>query len=172
MTLEQWASIGEIAASLAVVVSLIYVARQLGQNAALMKINASAERLQRDFDIGAPLIESSEVTEIWLKGEKEFDSLSEADRVRLMLFERRAILHWHNMFGLRNQKLLSDADWNEMTWLIRNLACRRQVVRETWKVFRDSFEVPFQAFIDEQFSITDRTPLGPAPGRKQPPVNR
>ena len=58
MTLEQWASIGEIVASLGVVVSLIYVARQLGQNTALMRINASAERLQRDFDIAAPLIES------------------------------------------------------------------------------------------------------------------
>jgi hypothetical protein len=45
MTLEQIAFIGEIIASIAVIASLVYVARRVGQNTAMMRVNAASERL-------------------------------------------------------------------------------------------------------------------------------
>ncbi len=64
MTLEQWAYIGEIAAAIAVIASLIYVAQQLKQNTELLRsgsrqalLNADQRALQLAFD-NADLLET------------------------------------------------------------------------------------------------------------------
>jgi hypothetical protein len=74
--------------------------------------------------------DSPEFSALWLKGKAEFDTLEEKERVRLIFFCRSVIVHWHNMFTLRAQNLLPDADWKEMLWLIQHLAGPRQDQRE------------------------------------------
>ena len=154
MSLEQFASLAEIIGLLLVFASLIYVARQLNQTTTMMRVSASGERLQRDTDIVNSIVHSREVAEFWMKGATEFQSLDEIDKQRLVFFERRAILHWHNMFGLREHNLVPDSDWLEMKWIIQNIG-RRQSIRESWKIFKDSFQKPFQDFMEEQFAIAD-----------------
>ena len=51
MTLEQIASVAEILGLILVIASLIYLARQIGQTTAMMRVGASNERIQRDTDI-------------------------------------------------------------------------------------------------------------------------
>ena len=151
MALEQFASLGEIVASLAVVASLIYVAKQLRQNSDMMRAAASSARVQRDADLGFRISDSQEFTEIWLKGGASFDSLGEVEQTRLLFFSRTAILHWHNMFRLRSEKLLSDADWNELIWLIERIGMRQDTLA-AWKVFKDSFDESFQEFLENHFA--------------------
>jgi hypothetical protein len=154
MTLEQFAYVGEIFAALSVVASLIYVARQLAQNTAMMRVAASSEGVERDSEIVAPVIQSRELAEVWMKGEAEFSSLEPADRTRLLLFERRAIVLWHHRFQLRKQQVVPDASWHEQIWIIQNIG-RRQAVREAWRTFRSAYEPDFQEFMDRQFAIAD-----------------
>jgi hypothetical protein len=152
MSLEQFSYLAQIVAAMAVVASLLYVARQLGQNIAFMRVGASAERVQRDFDLAQSLIENREVAEFWIRGESEFEDLDAADKVRLMFFERRAIVHWHNMFELHHEQLLPESDWRELQWLIQHLG-RRQAIRVTWQYFRGAFEESFQAFMDNHLRV-------------------
>ena len=154
MSLEKFASLAEIIGLLLVFASLIYVARQLNQTSMMMRVSASGERLQRDTDIVNSIVHSREIAEYWIKGATEFENLDEVNKQRLIFFERRAILHWHNMFGLREQGLVPDSDWLEMKWIIQNIG-RRQSIRESWKVFKGSFQKPFQDFMEEQFTIAD-----------------
>jgi len=158
MTLEQYASLGEIFAALSVVASLIYVARQLAQNTAMMRVAASSEGVERDSEIVAPIIQSQELAELWMKGDTEFSSLLPADQTRLVFFERRAIVLWHHRFQLRRQHLVPDAAWHEQVWIIQNIG-RRQAVREAWRAFRGAYEPAFQEFMDSQFAIADRAAL-------------
>ena len=88
------------------------------------------------------------------KGQSALDSLDEVDRLRLMMFNRRVVVHWHNMFAMRMQNLLPDTDWNELRWLIKFFSSN-QALLETWGVFKPSFERGFQEFIDERFSAGD-----------------
>ena len=155
MTLEQFAYVGEIFAALAVVVSLIYVARQLGQNTTMMRVSAGSERVEREYEILAPLIQSRELAEVWMKGDTEFSSLEPVDQTRMMFFERRAIVLWHHVFQLRQKDLLPDADWHEHKWIIQNIG-QRQAIREAWRTFRGGWEPAFQEFVDGQFAIADR----------------
>ena len=156
MTLEQYAYLGEIAAAIAVVISLVYVARQLRQNTDMLRLAAASERVERDFEIAAPMIQSRELAEIWVAGESDWEGLDAVDQQRLMFFERRAIVLWHHLFQLREKKLLPDADWHEHTWIIRNLG-RRRPIRETWKVFEEAYEVSFRDFVNSQFATADES---------------
>lgn len=162
MNWEAIGAIGELVGSIAVVASLVYVAVQLRQHTAMMRTLASQERVQRDFDIASALIENRDVAEIWVKGRSNFASLSEVDQQRLIWFERRAIIHWNNMFELRNRGQLPEADWHELAWLIRGLG-RNQGLLATWQIFRGSFGAPFQAFLDETLGERDKEGEAPSP---------
>jgi hypothetical protein len=152
MNWEAVSAIGEIIGSVAVVASLAYVAIQLRQNTEMMRSLASQERVQRDFDLVDSLIENRDVAELWTKGQQDFESLDEIDRNRLIFFERRAIVHWNNMFQLKQGKQLPESDWNEIAWLIRSLGANQGLLA-TWNIFRVSFAQPFQNVIDEQFRL-------------------
>jgi hypothetical protein len=67
MTLEQYSYIAQIVASIGVVASLIYVARQLVQNTRMMRASVSNDRVQRDFDLSGALFNNREFAEIWCK---------------------------------------------------------------------------------------------------------
>lgn len=154
MNWDAISAIAEIVGVVLIVASMIYVARQLSQTNKMMRINAASERLERDYDIVESVINSRELAEVWLKCDNQFADLSPADQQRLLFLERRAIMLWHHQFQLRKEGLMPEPNWRETTWIIRTIG-RRQAVRETWRIFGNSFEPGFQDFINEQFAAAD-----------------
>ena len=155
MTLEDLADIAQIVASFGVIVSLIYLARQVVQNTRMMRASVSNDRVERDFDLSGALYNNREFAELWWKSQQNLAELDDLSRVRVVMHSRSAIKHWQNMFALRQQGLVSDADWNELKWLIRYFGAL-QVTREAWRIFGDSFGEPFQKFMEEQLALADR----------------
>ncbi len=103
-----------------------------------------------DFNIAlcTPVSTDREFAELWTKGWSDFDNLDAVDKERLVVFEWQAISGWHNWFNLRNQGLISDAQWTELTGIFRNLG-KRQSIRESWKSFGNIYGEPFQVFLAE-----------------------
>ena len=149
--LSDYAAFAEIIASLGVVISLIYVARQLKQNTDAMKVTTSTHRIDRDFAIVEPMLGNRELAEIWMKGGEEFATLDAVDRQRLLFFERRALLLWYSLFRLYKKGLLEEEIWKEQEWIILNIG-QRQAVHEAWNIFRGAFNQEFQDYIDSQFN--------------------
>jgi hypothetical protein len=160
MNWEATGAIAEIAGVFLVVASLLYVARQLKQTTDMMRVTASNERVEREYDILNSLIENREVAEYWVKGGSNFEALDEVDRQRLIFFERKALVLWHHIYSLHQQGLYPDSDWHWNEWIIRNIGSR-QAIRAAWNVFEESFEQPFRDYINKQFAIADSE-------RKQP----
>lgn len=153
------AAIGQIVGSVAVVVSLVFVLVELRQNTEVMRTLASQERVQRDFDISESMIVHRDVAELWTRGRQNFQSLDEVDQIRLIYFERRAIVHWSNMFRLKQRRQLPDSSWDELVWLIRSFGTNQGLVA-TWNIFRESFERDFRDFLDEQFKAAALRAMG------------
>lgn len=154
MNWDATSAIAEALGAVAVVVSLVYAGRQVVQNTAMMRVAAASETLERDHGLVLAMIESEELAEIWLKGDDWLNELSEANRQRLLLFERRAITLWHHNFQLHRQDLLSDATWYYQNQMIQFLA-RRQAMREAWRIFKITFETSFREYVDDQFRIAN-----------------
>ena len=152
--LGDYAAIAEIISSFGVIVSLVYVARQLKQNTGMMQVAASSERVDRDYTIVDPLIAHKDVAEIWLKGDAQFDELDAADQTRLLFFERRALVLWHHLYNLREQGLITEMDWEVQSWVISNIG-RRQAVRRAWAMFKGGFNREFIDYVEEKFAQAD-----------------
>ena len=146
MTLEQYAYLGEIIAAIAVIASLVYVAREVRQNTNMMRVNNADNFVDFNISLTNPVATSREFGELWAKGWTDFASLDAVDRQRLVVFEWSAISGWHNWFNLRQQSLISDSQWTELTGIFRNLG-QRQSIREAWKTFRDIYDKSFQEFM-------------------------
>ena len=150
MTLEQFAYLSEVIAAIAVVSSLIYVARQIGQNTEMMRASVASERVRRDTELSTSVSDSQELAEIWVQGGNDFESLGEVEKTRLIFFERRAILHWHDMYVQRKKHLLPDEYWRELLWLIQNLGSRRQAICASWRFCWDSLDEAVQEFLGQR----------------------
>jgi hypothetical protein len=145
-------AIGESLGAVAVVVSLVYLGRQLSHNTEMIRVAVATETLEIDHTIILPIIESEEFAEIWLKGDHRLNELSEANMQRLLIFERRAFTLWHHNFQLRSQKFVSDDTWYYQNGMIQFLS-HREAVRQAWSIFKVTYEPPFQEYVDEQFRI-------------------
>lgn len=154
MNWDAISAIAEILGAVAVVASLMYVGMQVAQNTAMMRVGAASETLEKDFELTNPIVESAELADVWSKGDHRLDELSEADRQRLIFFERRALMLWHHNYKLRNQGLFPDANWHNQNWIIQNIG-KRQSCRKAWILFKDSFEISFQEYVDGHFKSAD-----------------
>ena len=146
MTLEQYAQIGEVVASIAVIASLLYVARQMQQNTDMMRVSTAQHFVDFNMRLCGPIAADRELAELWVKGESEFDTLDAVDRRRIVLFEWQAITGWYNYYNLYQQKLLSEAKWIEVSSVFEIIG-RRQSVREAWEAFKIGYDKPFQDFM-------------------------
>ncbi len=89
MTLEQYGYLAEIAGVVLIIASLVYVARQLGQTAAMMRLAAANDRVRSEQEMVTSIISDRQFAEIWLKGESNFEALDDVDKQRVIFFEYR-----------------------------------------------------------------------------------
>ncbi len=146
MTLEQYAYLGEIIAAIAVIASLIYIAQQLRQNTDMMRVSNSHNFVDSNMRLCTAVVTDYNLAKLWVKAGSELDDLDATDRQRIVLFEWQAIMAWHNYFNLRQQNLVSDSQWHELTWIVANLG-RRQSVQEAWRTYKGGYNKQFQEYM-------------------------
>ncbi len=112
----------------------------------MMRVNNADNFVDFNMALCTQVATDRDFGELWSKGWSEFGSLDAVDKERLVIFEWQAISGWHNWFNLREQALVSDTQWNELTGIFKSLG-RRQDVREAWKRFRDIYDDPFRNFM-------------------------
>jgi hypothetical protein len=147
MTLEQYTYLAEIAGVVAVIFSLIYVGKQIKQNANAMKMNAMSIHAQQVSQIQIAMATNREFAECWTKGASEFDGLDEVDKNRLLVFEETGINLWRTFFDLHRQGLLEEGAWEQQLNIIK-VYTTRSSVRAAWELFGRGFNEPFRRFID------------------------
>ena len=150
MTLEQWAYVGQIIAAVAVIASLIYVARQLKQNTNAMIVSNADNFVNFNFQLNTPFALDRNFAELWVKAGKKFDDLDEVDRQRLIIWEFQAIAAWSNWFNLRQKGLISDAQWAELENTFEVFG-QRESVREAWKTFKSGYTPEYQSHMAQYF---------------------
>ena len=112
MTLQDWGSIGEVVGALAVVVTLIYLAKQIRQNTHAMdegrKLALAQTYQMRSDALQAMLVRAADseyigpiiirLTELgYPEDVKALDALSDAERGRFRMWQIAQQTHWDNM---------------------------------------------------------------------------
>lgn len=104
-------AIGEVVAAIAVIVTLLYLSRQI-------RHATNESRLSAIHDIAASyttwlqsLAENEDLSRIWDAGLTDYESLDKDERVRFLLMMASAMRIMDDAYGQYGAKRMTEADW-------------------------------------------------------------
>jgi hypothetical protein len=123
MNLTDLANIGQVIGAIAVVISLIYVALQIRQNTNAVRA-ATAQSVHEHFANWYTTFASDpSLSAVVINGLKDYGSLSETDKARLVAIFMAFLSYSQNAFLKWRQGLLAPSLWLGWEQVIMNLVC-------------------------------------------------
>lgn len=147
MNWEMLAAIGQMAAVVIGIPSLIYLAIQIREqtkerrNAAIRSLVASWDELMKSLN------DSAEFAAIYLRGLQSFDALDSVSKVRFSVYLGRSLRNLEGMYFHRQDGILGDSLWAEMEQILCDVLAN-QGTREWWATRRHWYTDDFAAMVD------------------------
>ena len=159
MNWDAISAISQLIGSLAVVLSVLYLAVQVHQSTRVAKLamqDAAAAALR---DVTKPLMENSELERIWRVGLEDISVLSVEERARffhatyqfLKAFES---IHFHHVYGMMDRDL-----WEGWHGLLRHYVFAPGMAHY-WKLRPEVFSERFRNFVSSLEPPTDQRTVG------------
>ena len=163
MTLNDLANIGQVIGAIAVVISLIYVALQIRQNTNAVR-SATAQTVHEHFAKWYHLVAADdELAQIVAKGLRDYTSLSEKEKVRLVATFMAFLSYSQNAFLKWREGLLAPALWRGWELVIMNLVCApggTAFWKERAYMFGDEFRQYIESDLMKRQPHPDAKPMG------------
>jgi hypothetical protein len=117
--LEKAAYLSQIIGAAAVVVSLIYVGRQIADNTTEVRANSARELIVFGQEIDSWVVTNPELADILTAGNSDYESLSPSHRLRFNQYVNTSLNLWERAFYYRQDGLLDDDGWTSWDTYIR-----------------------------------------------------
>lgn len=153
MTLTDLASIGSLISSVAVLLSLIYLAQQTRQNSKHTRALIQQGRALQSIDMPERCAENPVLAAIRLRGDEGDTSLDRVEFSQYWLMRVAIFWLWEDQFYQHKDGLL-ESDRFAGTVRVMESQFRTPGCRYTWKLARVGFASEFQAFMDDVMSRT------------------
>ena len=148
MDLARIVALAEILGTIAVVVSLIYVAIQIRQNTHTTKL-ATGQNLSRDYrEAIAPLYSDPHLAKIYLSGMNGIQSLTNEDRFRAYVFTQCYYRTLENAYYQYQNGAVDDYVWEAF---ISNMQFSKDtaIQKAFWRDRQHIFSEEFRAFYND-----------------------
>jgi hypothetical protein len=163
MNLNDLANIGQVIGAIAVVISLFYVASQIRQNTNAVR-SATAQTVHEHFAKWYHLVAADdELAQIVAKGLRDYGSLSEKERVRLVATFMAFLSYSQNAFLKWREGLLAPQLWRGWELVIMNLVCAsggKAFWKERAYMFGDEFRHYIETDLMKREPHPDAKPMG------------
>ncbi len=147
LKLNEWASIGEIITSLAVVASLVYVAFEIKQNTDSLQQSSYQSVLDRLSSHDMMVAADKDLHRIVSSAENPDIELSEEDWSRFEHFAFPKMGEWEYMFLASEANAISQIQWTAFEPYFTQLYCQPGY-QKFWKNNRFAFAAAFQTYVD------------------------
>ncbi|MDX1499407.1 MAG: hypothetical protein R3176_05895 [Woeseiaceae bacterium] len=111
LSLSDLANLAEIIGAIAIVVSLIYVGQELKANTAAVQAASLQSITNSSATSMLTVVESHDFAVVRLQGDRDPLQLSEADRLRYVLYQRQMWLHFQNVWTQWKLGVIDDGVW-------------------------------------------------------------
>lgn len=148
-----WDAIGavaEFAAATGVIVSIVYLASQIRQNTLSNRIAAKHFTTSQIVAVIDFNLEHPELFSVQQRGRSAPDTLDDLERYQFHHINGRYVYFYSAMWLQHELGALTDPEWWECQFLIRNSFLAHPGHRAWWRSFRDSVNPDFRAFIDDE----------------------
>ena len=131
-----------------IVVSLIYVARQIHQNTEMVRAATELETGRMWSELHAQVAHSPDIVDIWDKGHTNPDELNPTEKRRFIWFVAEYFFMVENMFRQRQSGFLGEASWMQHRQAIAGLLLNPLLAR-WWVTGVSPFSNEFVANINQ-----------------------
>lgn len=146
-SLAEFAQLAEVVAAVAVIISLVYVGRELRSNTAAIR----AESLQGVADASAQILlttaSDSALSRIRQLGDQDVSLLSEAEAYRYGTLMRQVLLTFQNVYFQYELKVLEPRVWRGYQRVICDYSSNPGI-RDTWDLHRHALDPGFAEFVE------------------------
>jgi hypothetical protein len=147
MTLQDLANLGDTVGGIAVLVTLVYLAREIRQNNRLVRASTYQQVASSLADFSATVMQNADLAEVYYRGTRlGLDVLDEVERERcrmaLMTFFRRV----ENIFYQQTQGTLEPPAWAGIRASLRDIL-ERPGVQQWWNETHHRFNHEFVSFV-------------------------
>lgn len=149
MTLEALANIGEFVSSLAVLVSLIYLAIQIKRSTETAR-TSTYQAIVSDFGAANQVLASSpELSWIYMEALENYETLEPNDKARISQMFYMTFRYFENMFYQNRKGYLDEEVWRGWARLMVTYF-RRPGFQAWWQLRREVFSEPFVQFLESE----------------------
>lgn len=155
MSLVEWASIGQIAGSLAVIASLIFVGLQLHQNTKATR--ATALQMNADYWLNYfALLADKQFSDVYSKGALGRVELEAGQFSQFFFLCRATFMGCENQHHQYLSGLLDEKAYRGYEATIREQIASFPGVRAMWQLVRHTYGAEFVKFLDKQIESADQ----------------
>jgi hypothetical protein len=163
-------AISQLISSVAVVVSVLYLAVQLRSSTRVARVAAMDAAAAALRDVTKPFMENAELGRLWRIGLENLESLSPEDQARFFhaahqFLKALETIHYHYVYGLLDPQLW--AGWRELLHhYVHSPGLRFYLSRRS-----DVFSERFRKFIADLEPVQNRMTVGNLLGKERSPVS-
>ena len=170
MNWEAISAVSQLVGSIAVVVSVLYLAVQLRSSTRVARVAAMDAAAAALRDVTKPLMENAELARLWRTGLENLEALSPEDQARFFhaahqFLKALETIHYHYVYGLLDPQLW--AGWRE---LLHHYVASPGI---SFYISRRSavFSERFRKFIAELEPVPNRMTVGNLLGTENRPAS-
>jgi len=155
MSLSDLAALGSFLSGVAVLISFIFLAFQLRQNAHNQRATVHNERTALTQDIALSIASSKEASEVYRRGSEADTTLDIEDCSRYLSYALSAFWAYEEFFYQHRDGMIDEARWATNVRRLRSMVALPGY-RAAWRVFSDGW---FESdFVDWFNKIMNETP--------------
>jgi len=141
------AAVSDAVGAVAVVFSLIYLAIQIRAQNRESRAASIHDILEAFRTVQSPLAEESNA-QLYIKAMEDFESLSDAERLRLITLMVSVVRVWEEAFHQHKMGRLDDELWRAIVAQYSNFIAVG-FAPQLWNLRRHAFTESFQQFVDQ-----------------------
>jgi len=148
------AAIGQLAAVLIGIPSIVYLAVQVRQQTK-ERTHAAVHALTEQWgDITSSLHDNAELADIYRRGMSSFNGLQPIEKVRFSAFFNRAVRLFEGMYYSHEQGVLTDSSWRAIERSIKDFFSTKGV-QEWWLTRKHWHTTEFARVVDTMIAHAD-----------------
>jgi len=139
-------AIGQVVGSLAVVISLIYLALQIRSQTTQARLDALHRMVKEQRD-ATVMFATEKMSSIFLRANKDFNSISEAESFQYIILATNLFRAWENAF-LEHR----DGNLDKNVWIALSRDYSQPMgsssAQHIWKLRKQNYDSNFQKYVD------------------------
>ena len=153
MSLEHIFFVSQIAAALAIVASLLFVALEVRNSTRESRHRAGEEAYQKFREVQLETAGNADLARIWDSGVRDVSSLERLDRTRFLLISHVFFKNWESIFLARRDGRLSH-ELGETTERMAGDLLAYPGIQSSWSLRKKYFHPAFRAHVDARIEAT------------------